>query len=395
MLSVQEAQEKLKKYHLPIRRTINIPLHEANNRVLAEAIVAPFSLPYFRQSSVDGYALLKESLEEPIPLKVVYHSAAGNQNAIELQKGEVCRVFTGAPIPLNANLLLMQEWVDRIGDELVLTDRVQLNNAFIREIGSDIKKGTVAMPEGSIISPSVIGFLAAMGIHHVEVVDLPKVHIIVTGNEIKALGKPLHFGEVYDANTHMLQAVLQQMGIQSIISSRVTDNLSATVQQINEAAINADLVLISGGVSVGDYDFVPQAVTEAGFQIIFHKIKQRPGKPLLAAYKQGCTLFGLPGNPSSVLTCFYLYVAPLLAAIMHQTNQLWQLQQAPLLQTISTPANLTCFLKAQLLPNGVLPLTAQASYQMSDFALANALIEVPEGVALLEEGTMVNCYQIL
>ncbi|MFY7653217.1 MAG: molybdopterin molybdotransferase MoeA, partial [Chitinophagaceae bacterium] len=365
---------------MPIRRTVTIPLHEASNRVLAKSILAPFSLPYFRQSSVDGYALLKESLEEAIPLKIFYHSAAGNQKAIELKNGEVCRVFTGAPIPINANLVLMQEWVDRKGDELVLTDRVQLNNAFIREIGSDIQKGAVAMPEGSIISPSVTGFLASMGISQIAVYDLPKIHIVVTGNEIKEPGTALTFGEVYDANTSMLKAVLQQMGIQSVVCSKVTDNLEATIHQIKEAANNADLVLISGGVSVGDFDFVPKAVNEAGFQTLFHKIKQRPGKPLLAAYKEGCSLFGLPGNPSSVLTCFYLYVAPLLAAMLHQPNKCWSVQQATLLQTVKTPANLTCFLKAQLLPNGVLPLTAQASYQMSDFALANALIEVLEGI---------------
>jgi molybdopterin molybdotransferase len=219
----------------------------------------------------------------------------------------------------------------------------------------------------------------------------PAVTIIITGNELQNPGQPLAYGQVYDSNSFALTAALQQNGIRQIKVVTVPDVLDQLTDALQQALELSDLVLLTGGVSVGDYDFVLEAATRCGITTRFHKIKQRPGKPLFFGTEASKLVFGLPGNPSSVLTCFYMYVLPAIIAMSGKQYGLLE-KQVPLSKSYRKAAGLTHFLKGYYDGNTVLPLGAQESYRMRSFAAANCLIEIEEQVTDCIEGTKVNIH---
>jgi molybdopterin molybdotransferase len=217
------------------------------------------------------------------------------------------------------------------------------------------------------------------------------VAIIITGNELQQPGNPLLFGQVYDANSFQLSAALQQIHLNDISVLKVGDDLVQIQQVLQQALEQSDMVLLTGGVSVGDYDFVLQAATACGVSTLFHKIKQRPGKPLFFGLKENKPVFGLPGNPSSVLTCFYEYVIP---AIEKLTGKMAIVKSinVPLAKSFQKAAGLTHFLKGFFDGHKVMPLDAQESYRLSSFAKANCLVKIEEEVGSCEEGQLVEIH---
>ncbi|MEP6727590.1 MAG: molybdopterin molybdotransferase MoeA [Bacteroidota bacterium] len=380
MISVAAAK-KIIADNILILPSINLPLQDTLQMKLSEDVYSAVDVPAFPQSSMDGYAFAYADWQSKKKLLIDGEMQAGSKMAFSLQAGQAVRIFTGAPLPAGADTIIMQEKVSLTDKELIIHDESLEKGNSVRSKGSAIKKGELALSKKSLLSPGAIGFLAGMGISEVSVFVRPVVSIIVTGKELQQPGMPLAYGEVYESNSFALKAVLQQLQINDIKLYSAGDDLEEVKQVLIKALADSDMVLLTGGVSVGDYDFVVQAAEACGVTKLFHKIKQRPGKPLYFGKKESKLIFGLPGNPSSVLTCFYEYVLPALG------NDLMVLNVS-LGKSFHKPAGLTQFLKGWYDGKTVMPLDAQESYRMSSFAIANCLIKVDEETTICKEGEL-------
>jgi molybdopterin molybdotransferase len=229
------------------------------------------------------------------------------------------------------------------------------------------------LSKGSLLTAAAVGFLAGIGVTEVSVIPDPVISIILTGNELQEPGKALSYGQVYESNSFSLTAALESIHLAVHRIYKVEDDPETLTAILQQAVNESDLVLLTGGVSVGDYDFVIRAANACGVVQQFHKVKQRPGKPLFFGTKEDKIVFGLPGNPSSVLTCFYEYVTEALAI---QTKRQLQLKavQTTLAKGCMKPPGLTHFQKAYYDGQTLLPLTAQESYKLNSFATANCLL---------------------
>lgn len=374
MISVEQALEIVQQ-NLRRGKAVSVPTQESFGCVLAEDIVAPMPLPSFRQSSMDGYAIIHSHSNER---QVIGEQQAGLAKQFEIEPSQAIRIFTGAAIPTQADTVVIQEHVKREGNQLTI-EKMPAKGANVRQIGEQIKKGESVFPKGFEINEAAIAMLASLGIEQVSVYQKPKISILVTGNELKSLGTQLKPGEIYESNSLMLQTALQKQGITDVQIIGVPDNLDKTENAIDHALGNSDVLLLSGGISVGDYDFVRQSLQANHVQELFYKVKQKPGKPLYFGKKEDKVVFGLPGNPASSLTCFNIYVLPLLR---HWLGK----QHIHLLRTttktaaeINNPFGRALFLKAHYnsQENQVESLNQQASSMIQSFAQSNALIYLP------------------
>lgn len=386
MISVKEAKDLISQHISPLN-PISINLAKAAGHTLAVDIYAQFDIPAFRQSSMDGYALKFEDHEKE--LRIIGEMAAGTTQNITIQNGEAGRIFTGAPLPNGADTVVMQEKITRSGDKITLQDPNLKFGLNVRDKGSEIKAGALAMEKGCLLSPAAIGFLAGIGINEVSIYPMPMVSIIVTGKELQEPGKPLAFGQVYESNSYSLAAALKHEGISQISIYEADDDLEILKKVLQTALESSDLVLLTGGVSVGDYDFVIEAAAQCNIKQVFHKVKQKPGKPLFFGTHGQKLVFGLPGNPSSVLSCYYNYVLPSLKILSQKNNSVTEVA-AELTHSYSKPPGLTHFLKGKYENGKVTPLNAQESYRLSSFAQANCLICLNEKQAHFEKGDILT-----
>jgi len=390
MISVSEAKEIINDNTIALAPVKSV-LSEAEGKVLAEDVYAPVDIPAFPQSSMDGYAFSFEGWKQHKKIKIVGEVVAGINENITLEPGNAVRIFTGAAVPTGADTVIMQEKTKTHNEELIIEDETLQAGTSVRPRGSEIKAGALALEKGSTLSPAAIGFLAGIGIAEVEVYPNPLVSIIITGNELQQPGTRLEHGQVYESNSFTLKAVLKQLYINDVEVLYATDKPEIVTSALEKALQQSDVVLLTGGISVGDYDFVLQAATECGVEKLFHKVKQRPGKPLYFGKKNNKLVFGLPGNPSSVLTCFYQYVIPALEKLSNKKPVL-KIIRSPLSKPFQKTALLTHFLKGIYDGNTVTPLDAQESYRLSSFAIANCLIQVDEEITAYNEGEFVTVY---
>ena len=366
-------------------------LSESAGLILAEDVYATTDIPAFPQSSMDGYAFSFEGWKQHKKLKITGEVAAGSNETFTLAPGNAVRIFTGAAVPPGADTVIMQEKVQIENGDLKIEDESLKEGNSVRPKGSEIKTGALAVEKENVLSPASIGFLAGIGVSEVKVYPNPSISIIITGNELQLPGNPLQHGQVYESNSFALKAVLQQLHIENIQILHATDKPEIVTSTLKKALRQSDVVLLTGGVSVGDYDFVLQAATECGITKLFHKIRQRPGKPLYFGKKENKLVFGLPGNPSSVLTCFYQYVIPALEKLSKRKVGL-QTIEVPLAKTVQKNSGLTHFLKGFYNGKTAAPLDAQESYRLSSFATANCLIQINEDVTSVNEGELVDVY---
>ena len=390
MINVAEAK-KLILEHAAVLPPVRLPLHYAAGMVLAENVYASINIPAYNQSSMDGYAFSFPGWKDNKSLKIKGEMAAGSNETFDLSPGNAVRIFTGAAVPSGADTVVMQEKIKLENDFLVIEDENILQGSNVRARGSEIKAGELALAKDSLLMPAAIGFLAGIGVTEVLVYPHPSVSIIVTGNELQTPGQPLLQGQVYESNSYSLQAALKQLHINEVKVFKAEDTLEKVKQVLKEALQQSDIVFLTGGVSVGDYDFVAAAAAQNGIEKVFHKIKQRPGKPFYFGKKESKLIFGLPGNPASVLTCFYEYVEPALKQICKQKTGL-QVMQVPLATAFKKTAGLTHFLKGSFDGKTVTALHAQESYRLSSFANANCLIKINEEVTVCEKGEIVEIH---
>jgi len=392
MISVKEAKQIIDQHILPLPVKV-LPLAMAAGYTLAEDVYAKLDIPAFEQSSMDGYAIRFEDREEPLIIHGEMQAGATVHST--LLPGHASRIFTGAPLPLGADTVVMQEKVTVNDSQLIINDPSLIIGINVRHKGAEAAAGALAIPKGSKLTPAALGFLAGIGETEVPVYRAPAVAIIVTGKELQQPGQELSFGQVYESNSYSLTAALEQAQVNKINFYSADDVLEELTATLREALDNNDLILLTGGVSVGDYDFVLRAAQNCGITQLFHKIKQKPGKPLYFGKKGGKIIFGLPGNPSSVLSCFYQYVLPAIGKMEGQPFSGLKTINALLTHDFYTKtAGLTHFLKAHFDDGKVTPLNAQESFRMSSFAQANCMVELAEEQTVYTAGTSVKVYLI-
>jgi molybdopterin molybdotransferase len=390
MISVEAAKKIISEYSTLLKAT-TLPLEQAAGLVLAEDVFSGKDIPAYAQSSMDGYALSFNGWKKYQNLTLDGIAAAGSDVQFQLYPDKAIRIFTGAAVPEGADTIVIQE-KSRVKDGILYIEDSELQQgANVRPKGSEIKAGELALSKGSKLSPAAIGFLTGIGITEVMVYPPPVVSIIVTGNELQEPGQPLRHGQVYESNSYTLKAVLGQMNIRKITVHKSIDSLEVLTSVLAKALNESDIVLLNGGISVGDYDFVLQATENCEITKIFHKIKQKPGKPIYFGKKDQKLVFGLPGNPASVLTCFYEYVTVALEKLFKNNGTL-KIIAAPLSVSFRKPAGLTHFLKGDYNGKTVTPLDAQESYRLSSFARANCLIVINEDVTECHQGEIVEVH---
>lgn len=394
MISVTRARQLLLQAVHPLQEGIDLPVQEALGFVLAENVFSPLDLPPFNQSNVDGYAVsLLGAVEDG--WKVLSETKAGDSASGRLNAGEAIRIFTGAMVPEGADAIIMQEFIRISDNKIELLPGYEVKTGeHIRLQASQLKKETMAMEQGKVLNPAGIGFLQMMGIARVKVYRKPRVHLVLTGNELQQAGTSLHPGMVYESNGAMLDAALQQAGIKNTQIHAVKDDRTLLLQTLKNSISSADVLLISGGISVGDYDFVYDVLKELGVTELFYKVAQRPGKPLYAGQRNDTLVFGLPGNPSSALCCFYEYVYPALRKLTSQSTVYLPQVKRKISADFSKKAGLQHFVRAHCDEHSVTPLPAQDSFMLQSFVEANCFMVVPEETTLIRDGEEVVVHLI-
>lgn len=319
LISLDEAGARAAARVAPVPGVLELPLVEADGRVLAEAVVARVDLPPFANSAVDGYAVrfadLRPGAETRLP--VLGRTAAGDPVGT-LGRG-AWRIFTGAPVPDGADTVVMQEDVTLSGDEVILPFQSRLG-ANLRRAGEDVARGQEVLPAGRRLRPRDLGLLAALGLERVRVRHRPRVALFSTGDELTEPGRPLKSAAIYDANRAMLRALLARAGADVVDLGILRDEPTDLERHLREAAGACDLIVTSGGVSVGDADHVKAALSACG-SLDLWRVAIKPGKPIAIGEAAGTPFIGLPGNPVAVFVGFVFVAWPLLARLSGATAE--------------------------------------------------------------------------
>ena len=365
-----------------------LPLTECLNRYLAQDVYSEVDLPTFSQSAVDGYAICSssENLQESV-FEVIGEIKAGSELDHQLLQGQAIRIFTGAKIPTGTTHVARQEIVKiESNNKIRLVEHIQ-QQADIRFAGEEIQLGQKIAECGQKINIGALAALSMIGVRSIAVYRLPKVVVLVTGDEVAETPEDLKAGKVFDANGPLLKAWFEDYGIEVNIL-HIADESQRVTQCFNQLKQQYDVIITTGGVSVGDYDFVRPCSFEAGFEQIFWKVKQKPGKPLFFAQyiedEHRCFLLGLPGNPAAVYVCMQIYGKVLLDALQNQ-NQSVNWFSGTLTHELKSDAR-ERFLRMQAYyEHGQLKLKSlakQQSHMLSNLMQANCLVRVPANTKL-------------
>lgn len=403
-MDLEEAREALFAQIAAVSASECIPLTQAHGRIAAEVVRAQLPLPPFPASAMDGYALRRQDVPNHKTFRIVGQSLAGHPYSGSIKAGECARIFTGAVVPDGADLIVLQEEVadvitDENGDENVRFVPHKTDEDYIRPVGNDVQQGHPMTQPGDTLSPLLLGALAAAGVCDINVYRRPKVGIFSSGDELRDPGTPpeaLALGQIYDSNRFTLTSLLRQQPIELITLDRLPDDPDAVEAALAEASCRCDMLITSGGVSVGDADFIGATIARLG-ELSFWRLNLKPGKPLAFGKIGDCWIFGLPGNPVSTIVTCLLLAKPSLQVLCGTLPK-------PLLRipaTLTSPvshhpgrAEYQRGIYSQKEPAGsgltVRHTGDQGSNRLSTFAGANCLIEVPKESGDLTAGAEVN-----
>ena len=392
MLNVDDALRKLGDLTSPVLDTEVIPLTESKGRVVASAIDAPMDLPPFDASAMDGYALHANDLNQAGELAVVGESRAGHVCQDPVAPGTAIRIFTGAPIPRGTSAVVIQEDVERHGDQIRFRASLEIGEN-IRSRGHDIAKTQLLAKGGDRLDAYKISWLAACGVTNVTAVRRIRVALFSTGDELIDPGTPLGPGQIYDANRTALRELVSERPVEVLDLGALPDNPQAINRALETAVETADVVVTSGGVSVGDADYVKDVVAQAG-SLDFWKIALKPGKPLAVGRVGKALFFGLPGNPVSTIITYLLFVAPTIDRLCGMPDSTPYRLPAILQGTIEHHRGRREYVRGIFGTNGdrvtVSPTGDQSSNRLATFANANCLIVVPEQTDDIKAGSIVD-----
>jgi molybdopterin molybdotransferase len=381
----------------------SVALTAALGRVLSENILADSDLPPFDRSQMDGYAVLADDLKNvPARLRIVGESAAGRGWHQEMQSGEAVRIMTGAPVPAGADSVQQVELTREVeeGKVVEILEPVSLGRSIVRR-AAEIESGTTVLQAGQQVTAGMIAVLASFGYAGVRVGRQPRLTVLATGSELVAVDKKPGPDQIRDSNNYSIAAYAKLAGAQVELLPLAGDDLHLLKDQIAIAAAHSDVVVTSGGVSMGVYDFTKTALMEMGAEIFFERVALRPGKPtVFARLPNGPLVFGLPGNPVSVSVTFNLFARPSLLHMQGASEPLLQEEVARLASAVKGSADRASYLPATLHTDmeGRLiatPLKWGGSSDFVAFAQATALVIVPTGVRTIDQGACVRVMRLL
>jgi molybdopterin molybdotransferase len=393
MLSFEEALSRIRA-EAPRLSSERVALSEAAGRVLAEPLVCSTAVPAFNHSAMDGYALNGCDLvgDGPWTLPVRGISRTGHASA-DLHTGTACRIFTGARLPDRADTVALQEQVERIGDEIRLSRRPSPGE-HVRSRGEDLRAGDIALEAGTRLGPAQLAVAAALDRAEVHVAMRPRVTIVCTGDELRPPGTSGPPETIPDANSLALEAMAARVGAVSRVAPLVGDERPDLVTVVRDAMETSDVIATVGGVSVGDHDEVRDALSEAGIEIGFWKVRIKPGKPLVYGRAGSIRVLGLPGNPTSAQVTFGLFGLPLLRDLQGERWSRPFVHRARLGTSLRHKPGRLTFVRARWDGDRVHALHHQASGSVISMGHANALIMVPEDQAQLPEGAEVGVLRL-
>ncbi len=371
---------------------LELELERALGTTLAEEVTAPVAMPPFDNSAMDGYAVRAEDVADtPVTLPVIDDIAAGDGRLQAIGPGMVMRIMTGAPLPAGADAVVPVEWTDGGTAQVVIGRPAQKGNA-IRGSGEDVRAGDVVLPAGTPIGPAQLGVLAGVGRRRVLVRPRPRVVVISTGAELVEPGLPLGPGQIWESNSFALVAGVREAGGDGYRAGIVGDDAAGFLDQLDAQLLRADLVITSGGVSMGAYEPVKEALGPLG-TVRFERVAMQPGMPqgFGVVGEDQVPIFALPGNPVSSFVSFVLFVRPALRKMRGLPEEPTPTVRAVTTGPLRSPEGRRSYLRGVLGPGGTVgPVRRQGSHQLAALAAADALIVVPEDVTELPEGTDVE-----
>lgn len=357
------------------QRTVS--LAEALGCFAAKDYFARLPLPVFDNSAMDGYAVIASECKRGRRLRVVAEQPAGPDRKLRILPGEAVRIFTGAALPIGADAVIMQEDVTREGEEIVAKADVDAGE-FVRRRGCDLAEGQKILAKGEKIRAGTLGLLASQGFSHVEVGSQAKAAIVSTGDELVAPGVRIGPGQIYDSNSALLQGLLRSVGAAVESTEHCRDDRQGLRAAI-ERGIKNHLLIITGGVSVGEHDLVREALSALGAQIDIWRVAVKPGKPFLFARLGDCAVFGLPGNPVSVFVTFLQFVRPAILKMMGASSLLPAEFPARLAVNLTNEGERPHYVRGRLERGEFTPVGRQESHALFGLSQANALLRLAVG----------------
>lgn len=395
---VWEAVAKVLDYHLsmPVE---DIPLEECDGRYLGEDIIATHDVPPFNRSPYDGFAIRAEDTKEasgesPAMLSVIDSIGAGHVSEAVVTSGQAVRLMTGAAIPEGADAVIMLELVREIGSSSIEIKRKVLSGENLSLQGEDTKKGTTLLRKGTRIHPGIVALLATFGYDVVPVFKKPVVGILATGTELLDVHEELQPGKIRNSNAYMIASQIKRIGGQPRILGKLHDDLEETYSKMMDYVNQVDVLITTGGVSVGDFDHLPEIYRKMGAELLFNKIAMRPGSVTSAAVYQGKLMFGLSGNPSACFVGCELFVRPFLMDAFQVKRKHLGTVRAQLMDDFLKPNPFTRFIRGKVEWEGTKavasPVGLDKSGSVASLASANAFIVLPGGTRGWEKGSEVN-----
>ena len=322
-ISIKEAHELLLNEKINTQ-CIELPILDSLDHVLAEEIISNMNMPPFDRSPLDGYAFRSEDTvnakkDYPITLQVIDSIQAGYVSKKKIEENQAIRIMTGAKIPDGADVIMRYEDTEFTDDQVKIFSSLKANSN-IAKMGEDMKVGDLILKENTIIGPAEIGILASLGKSHVKVYAKPRIAILATGDELIGISEPLTEGKIRNSNSYFLAAQVKRLGAESVILSPSKDNLEDTSHELTSALKWADMIITTGGASVGDADIIKEAFQAADANLLFWKVQMKPGTPIIAAKYEDKFLFGLSGNPAAAYITFEKFVRPTILRLMGKTK---------------------------------------------------------------------------
>ncbi|MBK8340676.1 MAG: molybdopterin molybdotransferase MoeA [Flavobacteriales bacterium] len=370
MITVEEAKRILME-HVPSLAADTVTTERASGFLMKD-VVAPYDHPLFDMSAVDGYAFAFGSVNE---WNVVGEIAAGEVRNEALRPGECVRIFTGAMVPMGADTVVMQEFVTRTADRILHSDGRLKVGSNVRLKGEQVRQGQVILHAGERLNAAAKGLLASVGVAGVAMAPSPEVAVIITGSEF-ADERGVRPGKIFGSNGVMLEALIPSAGALAQVR-HVPDEMAALEACIQQCSASSDLVISTGGASVGDHDLVSAAIERCGGRILFHGIAQKPGKPMLFALLGDKPFFGLPGNPRAVMVLFWEYVLPFLRAMQGAKRPWLKVDVLPIAHALIAKGDRAEFRAAQVKGGQVTLLADEGSHMLRSLIDADALAYVP------------------
>src|SRR5262245_60345886 len=391
-ISLDEARRRVDANIRPIERTERVRLEDAAGRVAASEVPSPMDVPPFARPAMDGYAVIAADTRTPTratpaELRLLDRIYTGQMSTATVTTGTCTEIATGAPLPAGADAVVMVEETAKAIDDRIQIFAAASAGQNIGRRGADIATGDRVVSRGDLLTPSRIGALAAIGVTDVEVFAKPRVAILSTGNEVVAPGQPLAPGQIYDVNRFTLGAIVSAHGGIAEPYHAVEDTIEALVEAL-DACARADLVVFSGGSSVGERDLIVDAIASRG-EMIFHGIAVKPGKPTAFALVKGTPFFGMPGNPTSCLSNAYILLLPYLRALARLPPDTPRTTRVPLGRRIVSAAGRHQFYTVRVRDGAAFP-AFKGSGDITSLSQADGYIEIPATESTVDEGVLVD-----